>query len=377
LISFLDFLDSAPEEHNEENAAIHKRRLEFIVAMHDFIQCKGVEEFYQSFSGFLFNPSIDWNNEEHILELISPSSEVYVLLDKNIMTYIKAMLEGSSNDLKRDRELAGMLWFFAFGCNAKFDCNTASLEYYMSSQQQADPFNLMIERQALEDILNTVWNDPMQLLEFSLGTIDKLKPIPLLNDQHYRTNEKLPEKFDLFYIASLKLFLLQKDQALGDLEKIIAFMKWQLDEFLILASAVEFASLQFSGKIKQHSKFKKATTYEAAISYCKGMAWDLYYTWDYCKTANRPNEIWFFASGDKVLLRVFREVFTDEERDSEEKLRKLFSSHWGSRGASVFAHHKRMQEEAERRGDTRLPTQDKINAQREALEESIRALMAA
>jgi hypothetical protein len=379
-LHFWDFYGSESEKDDvptDEAKAIGKRRREFSIAMHDFIYCKDVDKFYQSFSGYIFNHAVDWHNQKHILELISEASQVYMMLDKNIMSYIKAMPAGTSNDINRDRSLAGMLWFFAFGCNAKFDCSTASDEYYMTSRQNNDPFNLMIERQALEMIISTVWENPMHLLDFSLGTIDKLQPSVLLDCAPYITDEKLPEKYDAFYITSLKIFLLQKEQSLSDLQKFTAFMDWQLNEFLISGAAVVYASMLFARKVRQHPKYKNATSYEEAINYCKGVAWDLFYTRDYSEHTNHPEQIWFFASGDRTLLQVFNALFSDNVQSSEinEKLQTLFKSHWDSRGAIVYNHYVAMKEEVERQGNSRGLSSDMASAQRENLEGQIKLLM--
>lgn len=360
----------------DEEVSIVKRH-EIRANMHDFIRCKDVNLFYQSFAGYLFNHAIDWHNEAHILELISENSQVYVMLDKNIMSFIKAMLMGTSNDINRDRALAGMLWFFTFGCNAKFDFSIASDEYYMSSHKSSDPLNLMVERQALEIIINTVWKDPMHLLDFSLGTVDKLQPNVPLNFAPYITTEKLPDKYDAFYIISLKLFLLQKDQSLNNLQKFTAFMDWQRNDFFISGAAVVHASMLFACKVRQHPKYKNAATYEEAISYCKGAAWDLFYTRVYYEYASHPGQVWFFASGDRALLQVFNVLFSDNVQSSEinEKLQTLFKSHWGSRGEIVYNHYVAMREKVERAGDSRDFSSDLICTQRENLEGKIKRLM--
>lgn len=301
----------------------------------DFIQ-QALEREDVFFSCFTSDDLNKYNCVSFLEEKRLHGTETYVLLDRNVFTYIISIAKGEDVDLRDGqkmgpRRIAAAVMAYLQCCDICVEPNIALYEYAATNAQSAAADELELFRKAdnlhpqiYADIAlgrkNKVTTKELDKVSVSLGPMVNFKKD--LNHWHFN------------YTVALKLALLEL-QLIPQNKKMESFLQWQHDDFFYSASATLLASLYLSSKrIGGMMKKLKSIDRTKALLGIKNAAWDLTVltTWDrLALRMQETNKLWLLCSRDTAMKKIAGCLFTTEidENIISLRLKNTFIEHWG------------------------------------------------
>lgn len=263
-------------------------------------------------------------------------TETYVLLDRNVFTYIISIAKGEDVDLRDKqkmgpRRIAAAIMAYLQCSDICIEPNIALYEYAATNTQSTATDELELFRKA--DNLH-----PQIYADIALGRKNKVTTKELDKASGYLgpmvNFRKDLNHWHFNYTVALKLALLEL-QLIQQNKKMESFLQWQHDDFFYGAPVTLFASLYLSSKrIGGMMKKLRSIDRTKALLGIKNAAWDLTVLTTWSKSALRmreTNKLWLLCSRDTAMKKIAGCLFTTEidENIVSLRLKSIFIEHWG------------------------------------------------
>jgi len=259
---------------------------------------------------FVALPRGDIYNFHNYLVPTSPLHNTSAILDRNFYTRITNLIEGKDvpqNEIGDYRWAAAVMAF----------CQIADIKFHYGSslQELASTHGGGDAAEEFEAFHYADNSDPKQFLDYALGRTyriakpsadsiappKKVPPSSLFEQRIY--------EFRINYIMSLKIALIEEEQV-GGVPSMISFIDWMDDEFMLGASALQFANLLLSpSRMKKMLKKKR-------IEDIKNTAWDFALIQNWCSEAitfEHTKEHVYLITRDKVVRYIANRLFAADE----------------------------------------------------------------
>jgi hypothetical protein len=282
-----------------------------------------------------------YNAATYLLFNAKHSSEVRVLLDRNILTRLVNIAKGRNikPDDSQYKLVSAAMAFFIF-CEAIIEPSMAIYEYGF----------LRDHFQAIDDLAYFRIADhihPQRYADIALGravfieekelNIAKryLKNFPKTKEENFSKQLSI---WELNYLFALKIAHLKKS-TLSPEQQIEAYFKWMEEETLFNAVASLFATIFLCPNPPEKKMIKGIGSNDNLQLLCgiKNAAWDITYIshWGKSVKISPPTTTWLLCSHDKAMKRIAKTLFVPDEHNEEVSLMNFVSEYWDERRAST------------------------------------------
>ncbi len=261
--------------------------------------------------------------------LSSPDLNFKCLLDRNIVSYLVAMIKGldlsNLSNQEPYRSVAGLQSFL----NAGNILSEAGLSYheYMDNNELNKADDELSFFRAADNL------DPNIYLEVFLNQRDTIPPSEV---KTFKSGEllkgRLPERITQFernIVIVKKAIAISLSKKQSSYQTMLDLMDWIYEEYMFSAPSFHFLSIYFSSwKI---SKMLKSHS----LKDVRNATWDITYLQQLIKCyQEEPNTIWFFSTFDKAIRTTADLTFIRYDEDESNYMSRIedsYGSMWGKK----------------------------------------------
>lgn len=264
----------------------------------------------------------------------------FLLPDRQIISYIRTLFTGGEVP-ETERRLVGAIMAFAIMAEIKIEPRMAMFEYADTNGVDAAWEDLCIFRHADNAGAELFTN-------LALGRISSIPAAaryrPSRRNLTKPTNFLQPRisTFDFCYPFILKIASLERSSA-SQLEKILAFEKWMMDEYLLGSSGALFGNLYLSpNRLKKMIKNLNSPQKSLRLRGVRNAAWDIAFIQEWKELVRREsetNQIWLGVSNDKAVLKTASRMLSTNDfsgMGSRKRLLNILREDWGDSMAKTI-----------------------------------------
>lgn len=249
---------------------------------------------------------------------LAKKNNCQIILDRNLFTSLLKL--STDGFLKNSHEVNLISLFMVWTHILDINLN-ASLAIMENAYTYSNSINAKKELNHFKEIFSLI---PTQLwLDLAKGNINSLpvniikNNIPVKNNLNYHTGNDF---FKMCYASVLHIAQLYRNNDYSPVEKIKLFWDWNFDKLLISQYIDTYVVLLFSNQENiKAPKNSNSKDFERIKKGCVNQAWDFTYLsiWNNLhEKKSSSNDIYFFATADILLKRIFINCHNSKDLDS-------------------------------------------------------------